>query len=343
MKVPDEIIIAKYLNNEASDKEQHEIEKWINSSEENFQELGKYKLIMKNSDIIFHMKHFNAYSAWNKIDKKINPHKTQVNQKSLIYNLIPAFYKYAALIVIVLLLGFFGYKIIKDNLFPVYSEISSGDEQNYNEYVLPDGSVVVLNVNTTLNFPKRFSANIREVSLSGEAFFDIKPDPGKPFIINAGDALIKVLGTSFDILAYPDNETLEIIVETGTVEMTSKNSGTSNSYRNILIHQGEKGTLFQSENKLEKSLNKDANYLAWKTQNLKFDNSNLDEVTACLEKIYHVDIELQNDNLKSLKLTAEFEKKPVEFILNVIKLTFGLELTSTGDKYIFSEQKTNNE
>jgi transmembrane sensor len=154
------------------------------------------------------------------------------------------------------------------------------------------------------------------------------------------------LGTSFDILAYPDDETLEVIVETGTVEMTRKNRGTSDISGNILIHQGEKGTFFQSENKLEKSLNRDANYLAWKTQNLKFDNSNLDEVTACLERIYHVDIELQNDNLKSLKLTAEFEKKSVDFVLNVIKLTFGLELTRIGDQYIFSEKtrnKQNNE
>ena len=337
MDIPDESLIAKYLNNEISDKERLEFERWISLSEKNYNELEKHKLILKNSDIYFHMKHFNTNSAWNKISDKLKIHNLQTYRKR--YSISNKFYKYAAIIILALLFGYFGYKTFKREFYPLYSEIKSGTVKDINEYVLPYGSVVTLNLNSYLRYPRQFKSTSREVTLSGEAFFDIKPDSEKPFVINAGNALIRVLGTSFDLLAYPDNETLEVIVESGIVEMICKNNGKIDSLANITLHQGEKGTFIESEQKIEKSLNTDPNFLAWKTQHLRFNNSKLDEVTSCLERIYDVDIKLQNEGMNNLKLTAEFDKKPIDFIMNVIKLTFNLELTQTGDKYILSEHK----
>ena len=102
-------------------------------------------------------------------------------------------------------------------------EIISTPNQVINEYTLPDGSVVALNSNSKLVFPKQFNGDTREVTIEGEAFFDVKPNPEKPFIINAGKAQIKVVGTSFNVSAYPETETLEVVVKTGKVQVISKN------------------------------------------------------------------------------------------------------------------------
>ena len=89
----------------------------------------------------------------------------------------------------------------------------------------PDGSIVTLNRNSKLIFPKHFTKNVREVTITGEAFFDVKPNTSKPFIINAGNVQVKVLGTSFNVCAYPGTETVEVVVESGKVQVTRKNCG----------------------------------------------------------------------------------------------------------------------
>jgi transmembrane sensor len=86
-----------------------------------------------------------------------------------------------------LLVGTAGYYFgLKNQVQNVYSEVISAEKQVVNEYILPDGSVVALNSNSKLQFPKKFKSNVREVTITGEAFFDVVPDAEKPFIINAG-------------------------------------------------------------------------------------------------------------------------------------------------------------
>jgi ferric-dicitrate binding protein FerR (iron transport regulator) len=201
---------------------------------------------------------------------------------------------------------------------------------------------VTLNSNSKLQFPKKFKNNFREVTITGEAFFDVQPNPEKPFVINAGNAQIKVLGTSFNVSAYPENETLEVVVETGTVQVVSTEKLNTLETAEILLKPGEKGTFVNSLGTLEKGLNSDPNYLAWKTHNLVFENTPLNEVVHYLNKTYHTDIQLKGKNLNNLVLTAQFEKKPIEFILNVVQITFGLQLEQNNDIYILSENETLN-
>ena len=109
---------------------------------------------------------------------------------------------------------------------------------------------------------------------------------------------------------------------------------------NLLLNKGEKGTLLNSTYKLEKTINTDPNYLAWKTHDLVFEKTRLREVVHYLEKTYHTSIQL-NKELENLLLTARFEDKSAEFILDVIRLTFDLELTHKNGVYILSEKTSN--
>jgi ferric-dicitrate binding protein FerR (iron transport regulator) len=252
---------------------------------------------------------------------------------------IVQFYKYAAILVVAVLLGSVGYYFGFINHIPaVYTEVVSAEKQVLDEYILPDGSVIALNSSSTLVFPKQFEDDVREVTISGEAFFDVKPNPEKPFLINAGGTQIKVLGTSFNVRAYPETETVEVIVETGKVQVTQKNGDLLDDTRELFLTPGEKGTLFYKSNLLEKSKNTNINFLAWKTNDIIFKETPLNEVIQCLEKVYHIEIDLADPELENEVLTAHFDKKPVDFVLNVIRLTFNLELTGENEHYTLASR-----
>ena len=337
-------LVAKFLSSEATRAEQENVETWAAQSEQNQQELEQAKILFEKTGEYYQLKRFDSDTAWEKTQQQISPGTISIAPRKKQRKIfISKFYKYAAILVLAFLVGIAGYYFgIRNQQGNIYSEIISAEKQVVNEYILPDGSVVALNSNSKLQFPKKFKNNVREVTITGEAFFDVQPDPEKPFIINAGNAQVKVLGTSFNVNAYPENETVEVVVETGTVQVISNEKLNTLETAEILLKPGEKGTFVNSLGKLEKGLNSDTNYLAWKTHNLVFENTPLNEVVQYLNKTYHTDIQLKGRNLNNLFLTAQFEKKPVDFILNVVQITFGLKLEQENDMYILSENETLN-
>jgi ferric-dicitrate binding protein FerR (iron transport regulator) len=336
-------LLAKYLSNEVSSLEKLEVETWIGQSAENREELEQSRKMLDTIDALYKAKSFNSEVAWNNIEAKINPPQMKVIQrKNVGKEVFAQFYKYAAIIVFAVLLGSAGYYFgFRNKVTEVYSEIISPQNQVINEYTLPDGSVVALNSNSKLVFPKQFKGDTREVTLYGEAFFDVKPNAEKPFIITAGNAQVKVVGTSFNVSAYPETETVEVVVKTGKVQVTNKNGEAISDANLVYLIPGEKGTLFTKSSILEKSQNSNPNYLAWKTRDFTFNDIPLNEVFQCLEKTYHVKIQVTDPELNGLKLTAQFDKKPIDFILNVVGLTFNLELSVENEQYTFSSHKNN--
>ena len=198
--------------------------------------------------------------------------------------------------------------------------------------------MISLNRNSSLEFPKKFKSNVREVTITGEAFFDVKPNPLVPFVIHAGNAQIKVLGTSFNVNAYPETKTVEVVVKTGKVQVSEKNREDQYPTQEVILDPGEKGTFFSENNVLEKSLNTDPNYMAWKTHDLIFNEVPLKDVVKSLEKVYHVDIQISDPELNNKLITVHFEKKPIDFVLDVIRQTLNLSLTEKNGQFIFSNQ-----
>ncbi len=336
-------LVAKYLAGETDARENSELEAWLAQSEENRLAFEQSQKAFRKTGAFYRLKQFNADSAWKNVNAQIvsSPRKTVIAKRNR-KEVITQFYKYAAVIVLALMLGAVGYYIGFVNRGPaIYSEIISAQRQVLQEYVLPDGSVVTLNSNSKLTFPRKFRSDIREVSIEGEAFFDVKPDPEKPFVINAGDAQVKVLGTSFSVSAYPGNETVDVIVETGKVQVISKKTDLQAASREVLLVHGEKGTLKNRDNTLEKSVNNDPNFLSWKTHDLVFDKVPLHDVIQCLEKTYHIDIELSDPELNDLLYDGHFAQKPAEFVLDIIRLTFNLELTGEKEQFKLASRKTN--
>ena len=338
----DRDILIKYLNNEVNSREKLEVENWLKQSEKNREELEQSRQMLSKVDAYFKAKNFDSNTAWNNVHSKITlPQLTVIKRKQFRKEAIISVYKYAAIIVVAVLLGTIGFYIgFKNQKSEIYSEVISADKQVVNEYVLPDGSKVALNSNSQLLFPKHFKNNVREVTVHGEAFFDVKPNPEKPFIIHAGNAQVKVVGTSFNVCAYPNTETVEVVVRTGKVEVTNVNKEkTSDKNSEVILVPGEKGTLFNSTDVLEKTINSDLNYMAWKTRDLVFNEVPLKDVFESLEKVYHVDIQVSDPAINNLLLEAHFDHKPVDFVMNVIQITFNLDLAQENEQFTFSKRK----
>ena len=334
-------LLAKYINNEVNSREKLEVESWLNASVKNREELEKTRQMLKKVDVLFKNKKFVSDVAWKNVHSKIHPVQSEIFQhKKTRKEVILRFYKYAAILLVALLLGSVVYISFR-NQMPALFQTVSAKNQVVNDYILPDGSVVTLNRNSTLLFPKHFKKDVREVTITGEAFFDVKPNANKPFIINAGDVQVKVLGTSFNVCAYPETETVEVVVKTGKVQVTRKNTGTEVENRQVFLLPGEKGTLFSESHALEKSVNTDPNIISWKTHDLVFNEIPLSEVIQCLEKVYNINIQVKEPELNDLVLTAHFDKKPVDFILNVVRLTFNLQLSGENEQFTLSSRKKN--
>ena len=333
-------LLAKYLSNEVNPDEKSEVDAWLDQSVENREELERVRKMLVSVDAFYKADSFNSVTALQKVKARMqNSQLKVVQQNRFRKEIIIRFYKYAAVIMFAVLLGSVSYYFGFRNKTPeIYSEVIAAEKQVISEYTLPDGSVVALNSGSKLVFPKSFTGNTREVSITGEAFFDVKPDASKPFIINAGNAQVKVLGTSFNVRAYPENETVEVVVASGKVQVTERNGEVLNENNHVSLVPGEKGTLFNQTMLLEKTTNTNLNYLSWKTHNFVFSEANLQDVFNCLEKTYHVDIEVVQPELNDLKLTAQFDQKSIGFILDVVRLTFDLELTEKNEQFTLARR-----
>ncbi|MBK7874100.1 MAG: FecR domain-containing protein [Saprospiraceae bacterium] len=161
---------------------------------------------------------------------------------------------------------------------------------------LPDGSTVWLNESTRLSYEQDFTERI--VHLEGEAFFDVTKKEGKSFTILSGEASTTVLGTSFNVRAYPKEDQIEVTVATGKVAL--KNIETT---KEVQLVAGQSGVLEKptEEVRIEAEVNLNAD--AWKTQELKFDDAPMSEVIQAAERFYGVKI-IADDNLLNCPLTS---------------------------------------
>ena len=132
-----------------------------------------------------------------------------------------------------------------------------------------------------------------------------------------------------------------MVVKSGKVQVIQKTADLLAVNNEVFLTPGEKGTLFNESNFLEKSVNTNLNFLAWKTNDLIFNETPLSEVIRCLEKTYHIEIQLNEAELNDLLLTAHFDKKPIDFVLNVVRLTFNLELNGENEHFTLASRTHN--
>jgi ferric-dicitrate binding protein FerR (iron transport regulator) len=199
--------------------------------------------------------------------------------------------------------------------------------------ILPDGTRVWLNAGTEMEFPLAFGES-REVRLSGEAFFEVKKENERPFIVHAGDARVEVTGTSFNLSCYPDDAAITATVETGSVSFVA-------DHRAERLEAGARATYDPVGRALVVEEGVDLKYhSSWRRGQFYFYNTPLREITEKLGRWYDVQFEFADPSLEALCFSgAALRAKPIEFILGLLERTRSLQFTVLHSRLIRVEQK----
>jgi ferric-dicitrate binding protein FerR (iron transport regulator) len=209
--------------------------------------------------------------------------------------------------------------------------VATGSEDKNQSVTLPDGSNVLLNRDTRLSYRSGFGKHGRDVALSGEAFFEITPNAEKPFIIHAGQANVKVIGTCFNVITRNINSAVEVFVKTGSV-MLFDNSGV----QNLILEPGYVGTM---DTKISgKTLNSNPNYLSWKTGLLVYDGQTLDVVFRDLKKVYNMEIIADDPDILNETWKVEIDNQSQNTIIRLICTSFNLGYSKDGTVFHLSRK-----
>lgn len=199
------------------------------------------------------------------------------------------------------------------------------------ELTLPDGTKVALNRESRLRFQQKMDQEgERRVRLTGEAWFEVNPDHGRPFRIEAGDALVEVLGTSFNVNAYRENRRVEITVSSGVVSLSHRKQHKDQ----IILKAGNTGIYSGENRELTLIPSADPNDLAWKTRELYFEGASLGEVVALINEVYNTELVIVNPELRSCPITVTFMDQSLEAVLAVLEATLDLEVTRSGGQFL---------
>lgn len=201
----------------------------------------------------------------------------------------------------------------------IYAEIYSPLAAR-TRFELPDGTTGWLNSGSTLKFPVKFRGTQREVKLSGEGFFDVVKDSERPFVVKTCNIEIKALGTRFNVLAYPDDETCEITLESGKV-IIEKTRESGEPVKLAELQPNHQIVISRRTYKSEVSEVATEKYTSWKEGKLVLRNDPMIKVVKRIGRWYNVEITLKDKELESYRYRATFEDETFSEILKLLKLT----------------------
>ena len=292
-----EKLIDRYLAGKANEAEKLLLHKFF----ENYQieEIGQiWKLGEKEKLKI---------QSYRRIIDKINPVKTySAKSKS-----VPVVYRWAAIIIIAIVAGFSIVLLNNENDESAAIITYQTQPGQKTQLSLPDGSSVNLNSASSIEYASDFAEN-RTINLRGEAFFAVKRDVKKPFIVNSGPVETKVLGTSFNVKAY-DTTSIAVTVATGKVQVAS-------AFDRKVISPGEQVHYQVNQNSLSVITIDSYQAYGWKDGYLNFENVSLADVVDELERWYGVEVVFENDKIKDCKLTLQIHRESLMQVLDIIQL-----------------------
>lgn len=302
-------LLSKYFSGEATPDEAMAIDEWKAGNEVNRQEFATLWGTWNKTALRSH-KVGDIQSAWQELlplPKRLASKRTALLRWAIAASVLMCLAIPAAL-------------LFKGNNSSQQQTITASPDKP-EQQILPCGSMVRISPGSSISYPLSLTNNERHVILSGSSFFDVETLANRPFIVTAGPVKIKVLGTSFHVLDTDTTITVKVI--SGKILM-------STAAQQTIVSAGETGTYLKREKKL---------IIAEEQRSFRFDNEDLEIVSATLSKAYHKKIVIRDAEIAKLKISSNFENKPLEYILEVIATTLNLTYTTnqTDDEIYFEK------
>lgn len=379
-------LIARDITGQLNQQEKDTLEKWIGSSGQNrklYEKIVEGRNLAERTRIY---ERIDAENAWKKVSERIIPQSGR--------RFVPIVYRYAAAILIPLLMGITTYwylyekpqkmaqpiagivpgtshavlvlangknvNLSNDSIKNViendgtvirksdkelnYTEQVSGNSQKPilntlivpkgGEYslILSDGTRVFVNSMSKLVYPVNFTGDKREITLEGEAYFEVFKDKSKPFIVNIKGLKVEVLGTSFNVKAYPDDKQSFTTLVEGKVKL---NSGLQTSVVRIL-EPDQQGVFDPLTSAIVVQKVDARQFMQWTTGKYTFTNQTLDEMMKTLARWYNFNYQFEEASLKNIRFEGGLNKyESIDPILEIIKRTGKVKVTVKGREVLF--------
>ncbi|MCT4616275.1 MAG: FecR domain-containing protein [Marinifilaceae bacterium] len=309
------LIIPHYLG-ELDDDDKQKIDLWLQKPD-NKQTYDQYVRIWKISSSVKCLDEIDLNKSWKQL--LLENKKKQRNSIGFSIATIAAS--------ILMFLASWWFLMIDKGVD--YRMVINSKPNSVKEVSLADGSIVYLNYNAKLEYPKQFNTEYRNVKLSGNAFFRVAKDSTRPFTVKLKDLRVSVLGTSFDINELLDYT--EIVVKTGKVRVESIDFDENS----IVLLPNEKLICRRAE--MIKTNIEDENYIAWMTGIYKFSSTSLSDVFKILKKGYNIKYKFANEKIEIIPLTAEFREKNIDDIIEIIQLCCQIKIVEKNNILIIKE------
>jgi ferric-dicitrate binding protein FerR (iron transport regulator) len=307
----DSSLLVRFLSHETNEAENRVIYEWIHASPENQESFLQQKKVWDLVSAEGTNKHLDIAKDHQKVKTRIasilRSDRISKEWKSLSIRIAGA----AAILLVLFFISWLSMPSLWKNL----RQPSSGDfseivipKGQRGQIILPDGTKVWINADSRLRYPVQFNVHSREVYLEGEAFFEVAHNKHKPFFVHTTSIDIKVLGTHFNVMSYPDDSKVETTVAEGCVSVSGKllshSAGTA-PQKELKLLPNKKATFIKDKGAFDLKKVDAQNYTSWKDGNLCFREESLMDIAKKLERHFDVEITLKRPELKGYILHSD--------------------------------------
>ena len=351
------ILIIKFLQGRCDEQETRSLYEWLNTDADHkriFDEISD----LWSATLTGNPQAFDAFSALKKVkDKTIRSGNKvrKTNNKSIELSIPYRLLKVAAIFIFALIIGSLAFYFVTS-----YNEVPSADGLNLtteiaapigskSHVVLPDGTKIWLNAGSSLKYSSSFNKGQREVSLVGEAFFDVAKKKGAPFFVKTNEVTIKVLGTAFNVKAYPNEGSVSTTLVRGSLVIEHRTKG--KAVLQTVLEPNQQATYIKNSGQLllssaeSETLNKEKihkidqikgkilltkkidtePFTAWKDNRLVFRNESFESLAIKLERWYGVKINIKGDEIKNFHFNGTIENETVDDVMKIIKYALPID------------------
>ena len=362
------ILLSKKLSNEATSEDLVELQSILLNSPDLHPQIDMLTEMWQQGSVANNVRSEAAYMRHimkHRDEFFVEENPIEINSDDPVFEKEPGFFHalfskkkltiFSSLVFLVLITGAIYIFIQRKEANPQTEQaISSIVTKNGNrtKIVLPDGSQVWLNAGSNLDYNNSvFNKDLREVTLNGEAYFDVTKNADKPFIIHTKKMDVKVIGTAFNVRSYSYEKTAEASLIRGSIEVTLKDRkdqkiilkpnekiSIANNAIEAPVEKPEKTSVIRNDvrsipqfvvNELKPSPKYDIiPEIAWTQNKLFFEDESLEDIALRLERWFNKKVTIANESLKNIRYTGNFENETMEEVLSYLKLskTFNFRL-----------------
>ncbi len=326
------ILLTRYLSKEATLKENEELQDLVSYNQQ-YRSLFEravhnWKIGKEDGPVVFDTEKIKS-KVW-----------TALGEEESLYEKgkRPVYYATAAVLLLLAVVGYIFYAsyFIKPELEVVYltKTTQRGEKATV---TLSDGSTIRLNAESSVSFPRRFIGDTRAITLTGEAFFTVIRNPDKPFTVKTADLITNVLGTSFNVKAFAEDE-VQVTVTSGLVQVLSQGvSKPMNQNLQLTLNPSEQATFYPVTGQLTKQENIETKkYTAWKDGIIYFDDIKLDDALEILERWYGINIALKDPEIADCVIVGEYHNETLQNVLRSMQFGVGIEYEFTQDGVVIT-------